>query len=158
MLTNLIVNLDKIITEVSTKVTPHNIREGVEIFGVEGSLPEFTTQHKTATPQTYTQIVVPDVEYNALHEIIISAVTHAIDQHIQSNNIKYGVSILGVPGTLSELTQTEYDDGILLAIQILGYTIYVVRKELYLTGNDYSVTDNTLSTTGTVSGTKLVLN
>ena len=32
MLTNLITNLDKIVSEIETKVTPNNIREGVEIF------------------------------------------------------------------------------------------------------------------------------
>lgn len=158
MLTNLITNLDRIITEIQTKVTPHNIREGVEIFGIEGSLPEFTTQHKHVSPSTYTVVVVPDVEYNSLHEVIINPVTHEIDNNIITSNIRYGKRILGVSGSLSELTEEEYNNGLLLEVQILGYTIYVIKGKLTLTGADYSVDDNVMTSTGTVTGTKLVIN
>ena len=157
MLTNIITNLDKIIAEVQ-KVTPHNIREGVEIFGVEGSLQEILTQHKHVTPKVYTQLVVPDVEYNALHEVRVDAVTHEIDNNIITSNIRYGKRILGVSGSLSELTEEEYNNALLLEIQILGYTIYVIKGKLTLTGTDYSVDDNIMMSTGTVTGTKLVIN
>ena len=120
MLTNIITNLDKIIAEVQ-KVTPHNIREGVEIFGVEGSLQEILTQHKHVSPKVFSQLVVPDVEYNALHEVIIDGVTNDIDSNIISNNIRYGKRILGIQGILSELTEQEYQDMLLLEIEILGY-------------------------------------
>ena len=36
MITELIKNLEKITADVDGKVIPSNIREGVEIFGVEG--------------------------------------------------------------------------------------------------------------------------
>lgn len=158
MLTDLITNLDKIITEVETKVTPHNIRDGVEIFGVEGSLPELLTQHKNTVPKTYTQVIVPDEEYNALHEVIVEAVTHAIDGNITTGNIRYGKRILGVAGELSNLTQSEYDEMLLLEIQILGYTLYVYKNNLVLAGEDHTVSEGTLISSGTVDGKTLKLN
>ena len=158
MLTDLITNLDKIISEVETKVTPHNIRDGVEIFGVEGSLPELLTQYKNATPKTYTQVIVPDEEYNALHEVIVEAVTHAIDGNITTSNIRYGKRILGVVGELSNLTQSEYDEMLLLEIQILGYTLYVYKNNLVLAGEDHTVSEGTLISSGTVNGKTLKLN
>ena len=82
MLSQLITDLDKVITEVSTKVTPHNIREGVTIFGITGSLPELATQHKNVIPTKFDQLIVPDVGYNGLHEIVVHAVTSEIDSNI----------------------------------------------------------------------------
>lgn len=158
MLTNIITNLDKIIAEVK-KVTPHNIREGVEIFGVEGSLQEILTQHKHVTPKVYTQLVVPDVEYNALHEVRVDAVTNDIDSNITSNNIRYGKRILGVQGILSELTEQEYQNMLLLEIEILGYTVYVHLNNLYLGEGEYNYDDGTLiANECTVDGTKLIIN
>ena len=158
MLSQLITDLDKVITEVSTKVTPHNIREGVTIFGITGSLPELTTQHKNVAPTKFDQLIVPDVGYNGLHEIVVHAVTSEIDSNIIPANIRSGYSILGVNGTLSNLTEDEYTQALLLEIDILGYTIYVYKQILVLNGSDYSVTNQTLTTTGTVTGQRLKLN
>ena len=158
MLTNLITKLDKIVSEIETKVTPNNIREGVEIFGIEGSLPELLTQHKKVKPSVYTQVVVPDLEYTALHEVIVNAVTSAIDSNIQPYNIRYGKRILGIAGNLSSMTEEEYERALLLEIQILGWTIYVFKSNLVLNGEDYIVEDNILKTTGTVESNVLKLN
>jgi hypothetical protein len=159
MLTDIITNLDKIINEIETKVTPSNIKEGIEIFGVEGSLETLTTQTKTVSPSLYTQVIVPDVEYNGLHEIIVNAVTSAIDQNIKSSNIRYGQRILNVAGLLSKLTEEEYNDAILLELQILGHTIYVSKLRLTLDEN-FSVDENDVLHTNncTVEGTKLIIN
>lgn len=158
MLTNIITNLDKIIAEVQ-KVTPHNIREGVEIFGVEGSLQEILTQHKHVSPKVFSQLVVPDVEYNALHEVIIDGVTNDIDSNIISNNIRYGKRILGIQGVLSELTEQEYQDMLLLEIEILGYNIYVHLSNLHLNEGEYNYEDGKLiANECTVDGTKLIIN
>lgn len=65
----------------------------------QGSAPSL--QSKTATPSTSQQVIQPDAGYDGLEKVTISAVTAAIDSNIQAGNIKNGVTILGVSGTLS---------------------------------------------------------
>ena len=56
------------------------------------------TQTKTIAPGTNEQTVSPDAGYK-LTKVIVQAVTNAIDENIKAENIKEGVSILGVAGT-----------------------------------------------------------
>lgn len=63
---------------------------------------EPTLQEKTITPTTSSQIIEPDENYDGLSKVTINGVTSAIDSNITSSNIKSGVSILGVEGTLEE--------------------------------------------------------
>lgn len=58
------------------------------------------TQTKSATPTTSAQNVTPDAG-KYLTQVSVGAVTAAIDSNIQAGNIKQGVTILGVTGTLS---------------------------------------------------------
>ena len=60
----------------------------------------YTLTAKTVDPSTSTQNVVPGTGYNGLSKVTVNAVTAAIDSNIQAGNIKSGVSILGVTGTL----------------------------------------------------------
>lgn len=53
----------------------------------------------TITPTTYTQTHTPPLPYTGFGEITVSAVTSSIDTNITSQNIKSGVSILGVDGS-----------------------------------------------------------
>lgn len=62
-------------------------------------------QTKTATPGVNEVVVIPDTGY-ALSKVIIEAVTSAIDANIKAENIKEGVSILGVSGS-----EKGYDAG-----------------------------------------------
>lgn len=158
MLTNLITNLDAIIAEVETKVTPQNIREGIEIFGIQGSLPKLLSQRKTIKPALYTQIATPDVDKNSLHSVLVEAVTASVDPDITPSNIRYGKNIIGVDGILSSLTEDEYDEMLLLEFEILGYTVYVFHNRLSLSGDEYSVEDTTLKVKGTVEGSTLKIN
>lgn len=57
-------------------------------------------QEKNVTPSTLKQIITPDEGYNALTSVTVNAVTASIDSNIKKENIKRGVSILGVTGTL----------------------------------------------------------
>lgn len=59
-------------------------------------------QEKTITPTTSSQTITPDETYDGLSSVIVEAVTSSIDSNITSSNIKSGVSILGVEGTLEE--------------------------------------------------------
>lgn len=56
-------------------------------------------QTKTINPSTVKQVVTPDTGYE-LGSVTVNAVTKEIDANIQASNIKNGVSILGVTGTL----------------------------------------------------------
>lgn len=59
-------------------------------------------QIKSATPTTSSQNITADEGYNGLSSVSISAVDSSIDSNIVASNIKNGVSILGVTGTLNE--------------------------------------------------------
>lgn len=66
---------------------------------------EIKGQQKTVTPSTSQQVILPDAGYNALTSVTVNAVDNTIDSNIQANNIKKGVSILGVTGTLEAALQ-----------------------------------------------------
>jgi hypothetical protein len=59
-------------------------------------------QAKTVEPTTSEQIITPDDGYNGLSQLTVEAVTSTIDSNIVSGNIRSGVSILGVIGSLIE--------------------------------------------------------
>lgn len=64
-----------------------------------GSQPSL--QSKTIIPTTSDQTITPDSGYDGLSQVVVSAVTSAIDSDIVAGNIKSGVNILGVTGTYS---------------------------------------------------------
>ena len=59
-------------------------------------------QIKNATPTTSSQNIIADEGYDGLSSVSISAVNSSIDSNIVAGNIKNGVSILGVTGSLNE--------------------------------------------------------
>lgn len=61
------------------KLTPNNIRQGVTILGVEGTMSStegLKPQQKTVTPKTTQQVVVPDESYNALSQVTVNAIPY----------------------------------------------------------------------------------
>lgn len=67
-----------------------------------GEVVEPTLQEKTVTPTTSTQTITPDSTYDGLSQVIVSAVTSSIDSDIKATNIRKGIDILGVTGTMEE--------------------------------------------------------
>ena len=65
-------------------------------------------QDKTVTPSTTKQTVNCDSGYVGIRSVTVNPVTSAIDSNIIPANIKKGVSILGVEGTLETGTSTNY--------------------------------------------------
>lgn len=61
------------------KIIPTNIREGITILGVEGSMSgseDMKAQAKTVTPKTEQQVVSPDEGYNALSQVTVAAIPY----------------------------------------------------------------------------------
>lgn len=70
------------------------------IAAVAGSIaPEPVLQVKTVTPSTSKQTITADSGKTGLCMVIVDAVTAAIDANIIAENIKSGVTILGVTGS-----------------------------------------------------------
>jgi len=91
-------------SSIDANIIPTNIRAGVSVLGVQGNLePDKPDQNKTVTPSTSEQVVQADTGYE-LAQVTVEAVDNTIDENIVAENIKDGVSILGVTGT--------YDGGV----------------------------------------------
>lgn len=100
------VNVSAVTSEIDSNIIPTNIRKGKTILGVTGNLEaDKPDQQKTVNPTTSQQSVVADSGYE-LAKVTINPVTSSIDSNIKSDNIKKGVSILGVTGTLEEGSST----------------------------------------------------
>ena len=82
-----------------TDLVAGNIKSGINIFGVVGSVVEANNTTTTITPTTSSQTVTPDSPYNGFSSVTVPAVTSTIDANITAANIKSGVEILGVEGT-----------------------------------------------------------
>ena len=97
------VKVNAVTSKIDTDIQPQNIKKGINILGVEGTIeerPEPKYQNKIANPATAEQIIFPDAGYDALTQVKINAVTKSIDSNIKPENILQGVSILGVEGAL----------------------------------------------------------
>lgn len=61
------------------KIVPENIRAGVEVLGVTGSMSgseDVKAQAKTATPTTQEQTILPDTGYNYLSQVKVGAIPY----------------------------------------------------------------------------------
>lgn len=109
------VSVEAVTSSIDANIAAGNIKKNVSILGVTGTYdPQPTLQAKTATPTTSQQVITPDTGNDGLSQVTISAVTAAIDENIQPENILSGVTILGVEGTDAGYTAgyTEgYDAG-----------------------------------------------
>lgn len=69
------------------------------IASVAESIVTPTLEDKTVTPSTSSQTITAGEGYDGLGTVTVSAVTAAIDTNIKAENIKSGVTILGVAGS-----------------------------------------------------------
>ena len=94
------VTVRAVTAEIDPDIKAENIRKGVEILGVYGT---FTPKvdNITINPTTARQSFVTPEGVDGYDKVFVEAVTSSIDNNIQPENIKQGVSILGVEGTLS---------------------------------------------------------
>ena len=73
------------------KIIPSNIKQGVEILGVTGTLEpssEVTAQPKTATPTKEQQVILPDEGYDYLTQVTVAAIPYS-----ESPNSAGGITV-----------------------------------------------------------------
>ena len=99
------VDVQAVDSSIDADIQPINIRQGVDILGVVGSLVEITKQPLNITPSTSAQTYTAPTG-QAYDPVQVDAVTAAIDPNIQAGNIKQGVEILGVVGTMQPAPPT----------------------------------------------------
>ena len=97
-------------SSVDTNIKAENIKSGISILGVAGSVIELNGHELEVTPSTEQKVIEPEENYNAITRVTVEAVTSSIDPNITPENIKSGVSILGVTGT--------YNGEVLLSNQV----------------------------------------
>lgn len=100
------VTVSAVTSSIDANIVEENIKSGVSILGVTGSLVESNNTTVSLTPTTSAQTITPTSPYNGFDEINVSAVTAAIDPDITPENIVEGVNILGVTGT-AEITTLD---------------------------------------------------
>lgn len=67
-------------------------------------------QEKEVVPTKEKQEIVSDPQYDGLSKVTVNAVTSEIDENIKAENIKEGVSILGVGGTVEPFREPVLQD------------------------------------------------
>ena len=87
--------------EIDVNIVSDNIKEGVTILGVGGTLKEEKPEEVFDVQPTTSEQTITPAEGSVFSGGTVHAVTSSIDSNIQPENIKEGVSILGVAGTLS---------------------------------------------------------
>ena len=95
------VTVKAVTAEIDPDIKAENIRKGVEILGVYGTFAPIV-DNITITPTTSRQSFVAPEGVDGYDKVFVEAVTSSIDGNILPENIKEGVNILGVEGTLSE--------------------------------------------------------
>lgn len=73
------------------KIIASNIRQGVTILGVEGTMSgteDVTAQSKTVTPSTSQQTITPDTGYNYLSQVVVNAISY-----VETDNSAGGVTV-----------------------------------------------------------------
>lgn len=164
--------VEAVTNEIDENIKPENIKKGINILGIEGNVQEgIDTSDATALAEDILNsktayvngekitgimtdngevVIEPSIIQQTKDEgyyknIIVNPVTNAIDENIVSSNIKKGVSILGIDGTLevgidtSDATATANDI-------VIDKTAYVNGEKITGTipnNNDVNITPTT---------------
>lgn len=78
-------------SEEQAKLVAKNIREGITILGVEGSMSSsegMKPQSKTVTPNSAQQTILPDEGYNCLSQVIVEKIPY-----VESENSAGGLTV-----------------------------------------------------------------
>ena len=100
------VTVNAVTSAIDSNIAAGNIKSGTTILGVAGSVVELSGETANVTPTTAEQIITPTTG-NGLTSVTVAGVTSAIDANILAENIKAGVTILGVEGTYTGETEPD---------------------------------------------------
>ena len=134
-------------SSVDTNIKAENIKSGISILGVSGSLVELNGHELEVTPATVQKVIEPEENYNAITRVTVEAVTSSIDSNIKPENIKKDVSILGVTGSL----EASGGSDVTPVYQTTEYTVKDISVDLneevdsVSTYEDYVVVHTTLN-------------
>ena len=93
---------EEILNEKNIKILPENIKAGVTVFNVAGTLQGLVGEEVAVTPTTEQQVITPSEGKTGITEVTVAPVDNTIDANIVAENIKKDVTILGVTGALEE--------------------------------------------------------
>lgn len=93
------ITVNAVTAAIDEDIVAGNIKSGVTILGVEGSVVELAGETTEITATTSEQTIEPTEGKNGFTSITVNPVTASIDANIIAENIKSGVTILGVEGT-----------------------------------------------------------
>ena len=99
-------DLTTITVDSSSNSATYYVPDGYYGFS-QFSVKPYVLQDKTVNASTISQRITADNDYNGLGTVTIKPVTASIDSDIKPSNIKQGVTILGVNGSVVE---AEYDE------------------------------------------------
>lgn len=92
---------------IDSDIKPENIRQGINILGVPGSLATAVNNTDlSVNPSTSEQTFNVESPYTGYGQVTVAPVTNSIDNNITASNIKDGVTILGVEGSVVESNTT----------------------------------------------------
>ena len=148
-------------SSIDENITAENIVSGVSILGVDGTAEMLVGEEVSITPSTSEQEITPSDTYNGITKATVSAVDSSIDSDIVASNIKKGVDILGVTGTVSISDFESYTLACNTALEILdgSYTpvdpgdnhIYGVKRSLTTSSTEWTRTDDSIDFTATAT-------
>lgn len=70
--------------EEKAKLVPDNVRQGITILGVEGTmsgLEDVKAQAKEVTPKAKQQVITPDEDYNYLSQVTVKAIPYSTSEN-----------------------------------------------------------------------------
>lgn len=90
------------------KLIPANIRDGITILGVEGTMSgseDVRAQTKTATPSTVQQTVLPDSGYNSLTSVVVAPIPYVeTDNSAGGKTVTIGAASATITFTINGTT------------------------------------------------------
>ena len=128
------ITVNPVTAEIDENIKPENIKKDVSILGVVGSF-EYLLEELTVNPSLQSQEFIS--EKDGYSKVIVNPVTSDIDGNILAENIKEGITILGVEGKCIESNTTTRnidDNGVYVPeAPYNGFSEVVVNIQMDLT-------------------------